>query len=78
MTLLRESYLYDLWTVLCALYDASALHRLLAKLGAWCTAQIEGSAVLRPLCREGALSQAGLKEQGLAPAAGHRSGTAGI
>ena len=34
MTLLRESYLYDLWTVLCGLYDASALHRLLAKLGA--------------------------------------------
>ena len=58
MTLLRESYLYDLWTVLCALYDASALHRLLAKLGAWCTAQIEGSAVLRPLCREGAVARA--------------------
>ena len=58
MTLLRESYLYDLWTVLCGLYDASALHRLLAKLGAWCTAQIEGSAVLRPLCREGAVARA--------------------
>lgn len=58
MTLLRESYLYQLWMALCGLYDASVLHRLLAGLGAWCSGQIEGSAVLKPLCREGAVARA--------------------
>ena len=58
MTLLRESYLYQLWMALCGLYDASVLHRLLAGLGAWCSGQIEGSAVLKPLCREGAMARA--------------------
>ena len=58
MTLLRESYLYHLWLVLLAVYDDSALHRLLAGMGAWCSRQIEESRVLRPLCREGAVARA--------------------
>ena len=57
MTLLRESYLYHLWAALCSLYDASALHRLLVRLGGWCNRQIEGSAVLKPLCREGTVAR---------------------
>lgn len=56
MTLLRESYLYHLWMVLLAVYDDSALHCLLAGIGAWCSRQIEESRVLRPLCREGVVA----------------------
>ena len=33
MTTLRESYLYHLWTVLCAVYYDSGVHRCLAALG---------------------------------------------
>lgn len=58
MTLLRESYLYHLWLVLLAVYDGSALHRLLAGAGAWCSRQIDESHVLRPLCREGVVARA--------------------
>ncbi len=58
MTLLRESYLYHLWCLVCALYADSALHRFLARAGAWCSRQIEESCILRPLCREGAVARA--------------------
>lgn len=58
MTLLRESYLYHLWLVLWTCYEESALCALLERMGAWCGCQIEGSAVLRPLCREGAVARA--------------------
>ncbi len=54
MTFLRESYLCHLCLALASAYEASALHRILAALGRWCTRQIDQSAVLRPLCREGA------------------------
>ncbi|MDO4315431.1 MAG: O-antigen ligase family protein [Oscillospiraceae bacterium] len=58
MTLLRESYLYHLCLALCAVYEDSAVHRVLAAAGAWCGRQIDGSRVLRPLCREGAVARA--------------------
>lgn len=58
MTLLRESYLYHLWTVLLACYQESALCALLERAGAWCGRQIEESAVLRPLCREDVVARA--------------------
>lgn len=58
MTLIRESFLYHLYLALAALYEESALHRLLASLGRWCSRQIDESAVLRPLCREGAAARA--------------------
>ena len=35
MTLLRESYLYHLWLALCAIYEDSTVHRILARLGGW-------------------------------------------
>ena len=53
MELVRQSNLYRLWTLLCVLYEGSALHRCLAALGRWCNRQIDTSAVLRVLCREG-------------------------
>lgn len=58
MTLLRESYLYQLWLALLAVYDGSRVHRVLAAAGRWCSRQIDGSRVLRPLCREGAVARA--------------------
>ena len=58
MTLLRESYLYHLWLLLVSVYEASALRRVLAGLGAWCSRQIDGSRVLGVLCREGAVARA--------------------
>lgn len=58
MTLIRESFAYRLCLALAAVYENSALHRLLAALGRWCNRQIDGSAVLRPLCREGAAARA--------------------
>ncbi|WP_298030555.1 O-antigen ligase [uncultured Dysosmobacter sp.] len=58
MTLLRESYVYQLWLALLSVYEDSILHRLLVRAGAWCNGQIDGSRVLRPLCREGAVARA--------------------
>ena len=58
MTLIRESCVYRLFLGLAAAYADSGLHRLLAALGRWCTRQIDGSVVLRPLCREGAVARA--------------------
>ncbi|MDY5611905.1 O-antigen ligase family protein [Dysosmobacter sp.] len=57
MTLLRESYLYHLWTMLLSVYDGSIVHRILAAVGGWCNRQIDGSRVLRVLCREGAVAR---------------------
>lgn len=54
----QESFLFTLWTALCAAYEESALHRLLAAAGRWCSAQIDGSRVLGVLCREGAAARA--------------------
>ena len=54
--LLRESNLYRLWLVLCAVYDDSILHRIMAGIGRWCNRQIDESAVLRVLCREGVVA----------------------
>ena len=58
MTLLRESYLYDLWTVLLSVYEDSMVHHILAAVGVWCNRQIDESRVLRVLCREGAVARA--------------------
>lgn len=59
MTLLRESFLYRFCvTWLLPTCQDSMVCRALTKLGAWCNAQIEGSAVLRPICREGAVAKA--------------------
>ncbi len=58
MTLIRESCVYSLFLMLASVYEDSALHRILAALGRWCTRQIDGSAVLRPLCREGVAARA--------------------
>ena len=57
MTSLRESDLFRLWLALYAAYEDSGLHRLLVRLGAWCNRQIDGSACLRVLCREGAVAR---------------------
>ena len=58
MTLIRESSVYRLCLALASVYEDSGLHRLLAALGRWCSGQIDGSAVLRPLCREGVVARA--------------------
>lgn len=58
MTLLRESYVYHLWLTLCSVYEDSVVHRALTRVGAWCNAQIDGSGVLRVLCREGRVAKA--------------------
>ena len=53
MTCFKESYLFRLLTLLLAAYQDSGLHRLAVRAGAWCSRQINESAILRPLCREG-------------------------
>lgn len=58
MTLLRESNLYRLCLLLAGAYQESALCRLLDRLSDWCGRQIDGSALLRPICREGAVAGA--------------------
>ena len=57
MTLLKQSCLYRLLLLLLAAYEDSGLHRLAVRVGAWCTRQIDESALLRPLCREGAVAR---------------------
>ena len=59
MSILRESYLYHLWAVLCTVYYDSAVHRCLVRMGAWCNRQIDESRVLRVLCREGVAARGG-------------------
>ena len=58
MTLWQTSLTYRVWVWLCNVYEDSALHRILAAVGRWCSEQIEDSRVLRPLCREGAVARA--------------------
>ena len=58
MTLLRESYLYHLWTTMLSLYGDSFCHRLLCRVGPWCHRQINESRILEPLCREGVVARA--------------------
>ncbi len=57
MTLLKESYLCHLLALLLAAYEDSGLHRLAVRGGAWCSRQIDESAILQPLCREGAVAR---------------------
>lgn len=57
MTLLKESFIYQLWLCLLAAYEESTVHRCLAACGACCSRQIDGSAVLGVLCREGAVAR---------------------
>ena len=57
MTLLKESYLCRLLALFLAVYQDSGIHRLAVRAGAWCNRQIDESAVLRPLCREGAVAR---------------------
>lgn len=58
MILLRESYLFGLLAALYSVYEDSCLHRCLALAGSWCNRQIDQSAVLRVLCREGTVARA--------------------
>jgi putative inorganic carbon (HCO3(-)) transporter len=51
--LVRTSGVYRLCMALCAVYNESFLHRIMAALGRWCNRQIDESAVLRVLCQEG-------------------------
>lgn len=53
----RESNLYYIWMTICALYDESALHRMLKAAGKWCNRQIDESSILRVLCREGVVAR---------------------
>ncbi len=57
MTLLKESRLCRLLLLLWASYLDSGLHRLVSRAADWCGRQIDGSALLRPLCREGAVAR---------------------
>lgn len=57
MTLLKQSCLYRLLLLLLAAYEDSGIHRLAVRAGAWCNRQIDESALLRPLCREGAAAR---------------------
>ena len=61
MSLARESYIGTLlvrfWTALALCYRDSVLCRGLDALGRWCSRQIDGSAVLGVLCREGAVAR---------------------
>ena len=52
-----ESNLYRMMLTVCAVYDESALRRLLAAAGRWCARQADTSAVLGVLCREGAVAR---------------------
>lgn len=54
----QESCLFSLWTALCAVYEESALHRLLAAAGRGCEHLMAGSGILGFLFREGALARA--------------------
>ena len=47
MTLWQTSLTYRVWVWLCNVYEDSALHRILAAVGRWCSEQIEDSRVLR-------------------------------
>ena len=58
MNLILESNVYRLWTTLLSVYDDSATHRMLAALGRGCNSLIDGSAILRVLCREGEVAHA--------------------
>lgn len=58
MTLFRESLLCQLCTLLLSAYEASALHRLLSRVGAWCSRQVRDSFFLSPLYQEGTVSDA--------------------
>lgn len=57
MTLLKESRLWHLLLLFWAAYQDSGLHRFAVRAGAWCNEQIDASALLRPLCREGAVAR---------------------
>lgn len=58
MSAFRESFLCRFCVWLYAAYLDSGLHRLLVRAGAWCNAQIDGSWILKPLCREGCVARA--------------------
>ena len=61
MEYVKESYLCglicSLWAALVACYEESALHRFLVAAGRWCNAQIDTSALLGVLCREGRVAR---------------------
>lgn len=57
MTVFQESLLYRVWMSLLGFYEYSGLCRALRGAGGWCRAQLSGSALLAPICREGRLPQ---------------------
>ena len=58
MTLFQESFIYHLWLILAATYEDSGVHHCLSRLVTWCSCQIDSSAVMRVLCREGVVARA--------------------
>ena len=58
MLVIQESLLWRLCLALAASYKESRLRRILDDIGDWCNRQIDTSAVLRVLCREGVVARA--------------------
>lgn len=58
MLVIQESLLWRLCLALAASYEESRLRRILDDIGDWCNRQIDTSAVLRVLCREGVVARA--------------------
>lgn len=58
MLVIQESLLWRLCLALAASYKESRLCRILDDIGDWCNRQIDTSAVLRVLCREGVVARA--------------------
>ena len=58
MLVIQESLLWRLCLALAAGYEESRLRRILDDIGDWCNRQIDTSAVLRVLCREGVVARA--------------------
>ena len=57
MRLVRESYIYYLWTVLRSLYDRSFLSHVLINVADWCGREITSSRIFSIIGREGCINQ---------------------
>ena len=57
MNSVQKSYLYRIGVDIGSQYNTSTLARLLRALGHWCNRQIDDSAILQVLCREGVVAR---------------------
>ena len=57
MNCVQGSNFNRFWLAVCTLYGESTLHRVLKAMGRWCNRQMDESAVLRVLCREGVVAR---------------------